>query len=141
MATAISFCFTRISGAVAFGELNNSAIKKGDLFTHAIIPLAFTFEFVYQLNPLLTRLGDFFPTLGRQFGFDLEFLNFTVSQGTTKIWQVLFILLGIVVSMGFLKILKRNHQTEACNGARYKLFRYMPVLFLGALYIGLFIIA
>jgi hypothetical protein len=139
-ATAISFCFNRISGEIAFGELNNSAIKKGNLFTHAIIPLAFTFEFVYQLNPLLTRLGDFFPTLGRQFGFDLEFLNFTVSTGTTKIWQVLFILLGIVVSMGFLKILKRNHQADAANGANYKLLRYMPILLLGALYIWLFII-
>jgi DNA-binding NtrC family response regulator/ferredoxin len=139
-ATAISFGFTRISGALAFGELNNSSIKKGDLFIHAIIPLAFTFEFVYQLYPFLTRLGGFFPTLGRQFGFDLEFLNFTISSGTAKVWQVLFILLGITVSMGFLKILIRNHQSEQGNGRHYKQLRYLPILFLGALYIWLFII-
>jgi DNA-binding NtrC family response regulator/polyferredoxin len=138
--TALSFGFTRMSGALAFGELNNTAIKKGGLFTHAIIPLAFTFEFVYQLNPLITRLGEFFPTLGRQFGFDLEFLNFATGPGTAKPWQVFFILLGIAVSMGFLKILIRNHQAETGNGANYKRLRYLPIVLLGALYIWFFII-
>jgi DNA-binding NtrC family response regulator/polyferredoxin len=138
--TALSFGFTRMSGALAFGELNNNAIKKGGLFTHAIIPLAFTFEFVYQLNPLITRLGEFFPTLGRQFGFDLEFLNFTTGPGTAKPWQVIFILLGIAVSMGFLKILIRNHQAETGNGVNYKRLRYLPIVLLGALYIWFFII-
>jgi hypothetical protein len=138
--TALSFGFTRMSGALAFGELNNTAIKKGGLFTHAIIPLAFTFEFVYQLNPLITRLGEFFPTLGRQFGFDLEFLNFATGPGTAKPWQVIFILLGIAVSMGFLKILIRNHQAETGNGAHYRRLRYLPIVLLGSLYIWFFII-
>ncbi len=138
-ATALSFLYTQVSGALAFNKLKDKSIKKGELFTHAIIPLAFAFEFVYQLNPLMTRLGDFFPTLGREFGFDLEFLNFSAGSGAVKPWQVLFILLGIVVSMGFLKILIRNHQAYSSKVKKYKRLRYLPMLLLGAFYIGLFV--
>jgi len=139
-AISVSFVYTQVSGAVAFGKLKNNPVKKGELYTHAIIPLAFAFEFVYQLNPLLTRLGDFFPTLGREFGFDLEFLNFSSGPGAAKPWQVLFILLGIAVSIGFLKILKKNHQVETVDGDQYKRLRYLPILFLGILYIWMFMI-
>jgi transcriptional regulator with AAA-type ATPase domain/NAD-dependent dihydropyrimidine dehydrogenase PreA subunit len=136
---AASYGYLQVSGAVAFKNLRNNLIKKGDLYTHAIIPLAFAFEFVYQLNPLLTRLGDFFPTLGREFGFDLEFFNFSSGPGAAKPWQVLFILLGICFSMGFLRILKKNHQVEAVNDDQYKRLRYLPIFLLGMLYIWMFI--
>jgi len=139
-ATAISFGFARISGALSFGELRDTSIKKGELFGHAIIPLAFTFEFVYQLNPLLTRLGTFFPTLGRQIGLDLEFLNFTSGSGAVKAWQVLFILLGMSVSMVFLKILIRNHQDKEGEQLRYRRLRYLPIVLLGCIYIGMFVV-
>ena len=139
-ATAISFSFTRISGDMAFGNLRDTTIKKGELFGHAIIPLAFSFEFVYQLNPLLTRLGTFFPTLGRQIGFDLEFLNFATNPGSVKPWQVLFILLGIAVSMGFLKIIIKNHQHERRGKLDYRRLRYLPIVILGCIYIGMFVV-
>jgi len=138
--TAISFLYISASGAVSFGELKNNGVQKGELFTHAVIPLAFTFEFAYQLNPLLTRLGDFFPTMGRQFGFDLEFLNFASGPGAAKPWQVLFILLGITVSMSFLKIIIKNHQVEKVDGGKYKRLRYLPILLLGCIYIGMFVV-
>jgi len=139
-ATAVSFGYIRISGPLAFGELRDPGVKRGELLGHAIIPLAFTFEFVYQLHPLLTRLGSFFPTLGRQFGFNLDFLNFTMSSGAVKIWQVLFLLLGIAVSMGFLKVLIKNHQDLKDGNIFYKRSRYLPILILGCIYISMFVL-
>jgi ferredoxin len=139
-AIIVSFGYLRISGIVSFGKLKNNAIIKGDLFIHAIIPLALFYEFVYQLNPLLTRLGHFLPTLGRQFGFYLESWDFAYQPGSTKPWQVLFILIGIAVSSGFLKVLIRNHQDEEGGRTRYRPLRYLPIVLLGSVYIGMFVV-
>jgi len=136
-ATVISFAYLRSSGILAFGKLKNNAIIKGDLYIHAIIPLAFVYEFVYQLNPLLTRLGHFFPTLGRQFGFNLESWDFAYLPGSIKPWQVLFILLGMAVSVAFLKVIIKKHQIER-EGPLNKLFRNLPIIFLGGIYIWMF---
>jgi len=139
-ATVISFAYLRISGVLAFGRLKNSAINKGDLFIHAIIPLAFAYEFAYQLNPLLTRLGHFLPTLGRQFGFDLEFWDFAYQPGSIKPWQVLFLLVGIAVSIGFLKVIIKNHQNEEEGQLKHRRLRYLPIILLGCTYIGMFVV-
>jgi len=139
-ATALSIAFVRSAGVMAFKELNDSTVKRWELFAHAIIPLAFTYEFVYQLDPLLTRLGNFLPIFGRQFGFNLEFLDFAGRTGAAKPWQVLFLLLGIAVSMGFLKILIRNHQAETEEGRKYKRLRYMPIIILGIFYMWQFVL-
>ena len=136
-ATVISFAYLRSSGILAFGKLKNNAIIKGDLYIHAIIPLAFVYEFVYQLNPLLTRLGHFFPTLGRQFGFNLESWDFAYLPGSIKPWQVLFILLGMAVSVAFLKVITQKHQIERKEPVN-KLFRNLPIIFLGGIYIWMF---
>jgi DNA-binding NtrC family response regulator/NAD-dependent dihydropyrimidine dehydrogenase PreA subunit len=138
-ATVISFAYLRISGILAFGKLNNTAIIKGDLYIHAIIPLAFVFEFVYQLNPLLTRLGQFLPTLGRQFGLNLESWDFAYLPGSIKPWQVLFILLGMAASVAFLKVLIKNHQDER-EGPVNKRFRNLPIILLGGIYIWMFVV-
>jgi len=138
-ATIISFAYVKISGVLAFDKLKNSAITKGNLFIHAIIPLAFAYEFVYQLNPLLTRLGHFVPTLGRQFGFNLEAWDFAYQSGSIKPWQVLFILLGMAVSWAFLKVLIKKHQVEK-DGTLNKRFRNLPIMFLGGIYIWLFVV-
>jgi DNA-binding NtrC family response regulator len=138
-ATLISFAYVKISGVLAFDKLKNSAITKGNLFIHAIIPLAFSYEFVYQLDPLLTRLGHFIPTLGRQFGFNLEAWDFAYQSGSIKPWQVLFILLGMAASLAFLKVLIKNHQAEK-DGTPSKRFRNLPIMFLGGIYIWLFVV-
>jgi len=139
IATAVSFAYARISGVIAFGKLKNTTIKKGDLFIHAIIPLAFAYEIVYQLNPLLTRVGHFFPTLGRQFGFNWEFLDFAFQASSIKPWQVLFILLGTAASIAFLKVLAKNHQDER-EGSTSKRFRNLPIIFISSIYIWMFIV-
>ncbi len=138
-ATVLSFAFIRISGALVFGRLKNSSIIKGDLFIHAIIPLAFVYEIVYQLNPLLTRLGNFLPTLGRQFGFNWESWNFAYQANSIKPLQVLLLLLGIAFSMGFLKKIIKNHQDKKGSHIQYRRLKYLPIILLGCIYIGMFI--
>ena len=136
--TAVSYIYTQISGTVAFTKLKNSDISKGSLFMHAIIPLAFTFEIGYQLNPLLTRFGHFFPTLGRQFGFNFKFMDFAYQVGSIKPWQVLLILLGIGISVIFLNILRKNHQQDG-DGAYHKRLRNLPILIWGIIYTWMFV--
>jgi transcriptional regulator with AAA-type ATPase domain/ferredoxin len=138
-ATALSFAYIRISGAMAFRSLKDNNIAKGDLFIHAIIPLAFVFELGYHLNPFFTRLGHFFPTLGRQFDFNWEFLDFAYQPGSVKPWQVLFILLGMAVSIAFLKVLIKNHQDER-EGPLNKRFRNLPIIFGGCIFIWMFVV-
>jgi len=139
-ATVVSFAFIRISGDMAFGRLKNSTIIRGDLFIHALIPLAFVFEIGYQLNPLLTRFGHFFPTMGRQFGFNWEFLGFVYQPGSIKPWQVLLILIGMAVSMAFLKVMIKNHQEEEGGRLLYRPLRYLPIMALGCIYIWMFVV-
>jgi DNA-binding NtrC family response regulator/ferredoxin len=136
--TAVSYVFTQISGAIAFGNLKNSSITKGNLFIHAIIPLALAFEIVYQLNPLLTRFGHFLPTLGRQLGFNWELWDFAYQAESIKPWQVLLILFGMVASAAFLKVLIRNHQDDR-QGLSPKRFRNLPILFWGSICIWIFV--
>ncbi|MBW2465731.1 MAG: sigma 54-interacting transcriptional regulator, partial [Deltaproteobacteria bacterium] len=136
--TVVSYFFTQISGAIAFGNLKNSTITKGSLFIHAITPLALAFEIVYQLNPLLTRLGHFLPTLGRQLDFNWEFWDFAYQAESIKPWQVLLILLGMVASTAFLKVLIRNHQDDK-QGLSPKRLRNLPILFWGSICIWIFV--
>ena len=137
-ATVLSFTYIRISGAMIFGRLKNSSIIKGDLFIHAILPLVFVYEIVYQLNPLLTRLGNFLPTLGRQFGFNLESWDFAYQADSIKPLQVLFLLLGIALSMSFLKKIIKNHQEEKTGSLILTSMKWLSILFLGAIYIWIF---
>ena len=44
------------------------------------LPMAFVGELIYRLNYTITEAPYFFPTLGRQFGFDLESWTFQVPQ-------------------------------------------------------------
>lgn len=139
IATAISFVFVRIAGMMTFGALENSSVSKGDLFINGLIPIAFGFEIAYQFKPLLERLGHFLPVFGNQFGFDLEFWDFAAGSGAAKPWQVIFILLGMITSMIFIKILIRNHQQKDEGLLKPKQFRYVPLMFLAGVYIWMFI--
>ena len=135
---AFSYVFTKISGAITFGKLTNSSITKGSLFIHAITPLALAFEIAYQLNPLLTRLGHFLPTLGRQLGFNWELWDFAYQAESIKPWQIFSILLGMAASAAFLKVLIRNHQDDR-QGFSPKRFRNMPIFFWGSICIWIFV--
>ncbi|MDX1775858.1 MAG: hypothetical protein R3297_04700, partial [Desulfobulbales bacterium] len=133
-----SYVFTRLAGSATFARLKNEEINKAELFTHGVIPLAFAFEFAYQLKPLLTRLGSFFPVLGRQTGFDLDFLDFTASSGIVIFWQMVFLLLGMAFSYLFLQILMRRHQEESKKNHVFTRLKWLPILSLAAVYIWFF---
>jgi transcriptional regulator with AAA-type ATPase domain/NAD-dependent dihydropyrimidine dehydrogenase PreA subunit len=133
-----SYGFIQAAGRMSFDKLKNGALKKADLFTHAIIPLAFAFEFVYQLKPLLTRLGTFFPVLGRQFSINLDYLNIVASPGIVMFWQVAFLLAGIMLSFLFLQILRHRNQLKKPGSIFISSLRWAPLLFWGAIYIGIF---
>jgi transcriptional regulator with AAA-type ATPase domain/NAD-dependent dihydropyrimidine dehydrogenase PreA subunit len=136
--TVASFIYTRISSIVVFGHMKANFSIKSNLIIHAIIPLIFTFEIVYQLKPLLTRFGHFFPTLGRQFGFNWDFWDFAYQANSMKPWQILFILFGMLASVLFLKVLTQNYQNEKAGSSGNR-FRNLPIIFLGCIYIGLFV--
>ena len=141
MATIFSFLFVRLSGIMTFGPLKNSILNKGDLFINGLIPLAFGFEIGYQFKPFLERLGHFMPVFGHQFGFDFDFLDFAATSGAAKPLQVFFVLLGLFVSMVFLKILIKNHQEKEGDTLKPKQLRYVPLLFLAGMYIWMFVVS
>ena len=138
--TVLSFAFTQISGALVFGKLKDSSIVKGDLFVHAIIPLSFAFEIGYQLRPLLNGLGNLLPTLGRQLGLNWEFLDFSDKISSITFWQLIFILAGMVASIAFLRTIIKNHQEGESGILQYRRFRYMPIMILVSIYMGIFLI-
>jgi len=135
---AVSYGFIQAAGNVSLDRLKNGAVKKGELFTHAIIPLAFAFEFVYQLKPLLTRLGSFFPVLGRQIGINLDFLSISASPGIVKFWQASGLLAGMALSCLFLEILARKHQEKKEKSLIAAGAKWLPILFWGTLYLWIF---
>jgi transcriptional regulator with AAA-type ATPase domain/polyferredoxin len=137
----LSYYFLILAGNLSFGTLKDRTLLKSHLLMNAIIPLAFTFEFGYQLRPLLEHMGDFFPVLGNQIGYSLDFLAFSAGKGAAKPWQVISILFGMLISMLFLKVLIKNHQRAAGKKEDLKSTRYLPIIFIAVLYITMFIFA
>jgi len=136
--TALSFLFVEIGGRLAFGDLKDACIKKGHLFCYAIVPLVFTFEFGFQLQPLFSRMGQFFPVLGRQVGIPLDFLDFSTPAAAAKPWQVLVILLGVSVTLFCQRALAATQQSA---DQKYMNFRKtIPAIVLAVIYICLFIV-
>ena len=138
--TVLSFAFTQISGCLVFGKLKDSSIVKGDLFIHALIPLSFAFEIGYQLRPFLKGLGKLFPTLGKQLGLNWEFLGFRSPIGLITFWQIIIIMIGMFASIAFLRTIIRKHQEGKKGILQYRRFRYLPILILVSIYLGIFLI-
>lgn len=65
-------------------------------------------------------------------------MNFAYQVGSIKPWQVLLILLGIVISVIFLNILRKNHQQDG-DGAYHKRLRNLPILIWGIIYTWMFV--
>lgn len=126
---------------MSFGPLKNSSVGKSELFINGLIPLVFGYEIAYQFKPLLEHLGHIMPVFGRQFGFNLQFLDFAARSGAAKPWQVLIVIFGMLTSLIFLKILIKNHQEKEEKGLRPKKLRYMPIFFLAAVFIWMFVTA
>ena len=133
---AVSFLFVGICGKLAFRHLKDTGIRKSHLFSYAIVPLAFVFECGYQLRPLFSRMGQFFPILGQQFGVPLEFLDFSTPAAAAKPWQILVVLLGVAVSLLVQREIAKVHERAGQKHLGY--LKSIPVLLLASVYIGLF---
>jgi len=134
-----AFLYIQISGNLAFDSLTDKTIKKRELFNYAIIPLSFGFELGYQFGPLLSRIGHFFPVLGRQLGVNLEFLDFSRSLGSALPWQLFFIILGSGASLFILVKFICNRQTA--TNVKLNWQNGLPLALLTFLYLFLFIAA
>ncbi len=79
------FFFTRIIrlGAYLFTITEDEVFGRFSPMVPVLVPLAFTGELVYRLQYFLSNVGDFLPTFGRQFGFDTDYLMFSVPEGLT----------------------------------------------------------
>ena len=136
-AVLLAFPFIRLAAAVSFGPLQDKSIRKNELFVNALVPLLFSFEIGYHLKPFLERLGHFFPVTGREFGFQLEFLDIALKPGAAKPWEVLLILTGMFSAIFFLKKLRKTHQEN--KGNKTGLLQYFPLFFISIIYIWMFL--
>ncbi len=74
-----TFIFITKFGSRIFGLTQDEVFGKFSPMIPVLVPLAFIGELVYRLEYFLSYIGDFLPTFGRQFGFVLEHLKFSIS--------------------------------------------------------------
>jgi hypothetical protein len=87
-------------GANLFGITEDPSFGKFSPMVPVLVPLAFTGELAYRMNYFLENVGNVLPTFGRQFGFNLEQLYFSISQPVID-WICLFALAIGAVSGNF----------------------------------------
>jgi polyferredoxin len=80
-------------GSSLFTTSEDPLFGKFSPMVPVLVPLAFTGELAYRLDYFLANIGDVVPTLGRQFGFNFEYLSFSISAATIH-WTALA-LMGI----------------------------------------------
>lgn len=83
-------------GSRLFGLREDEVFGRFSPMVPVLVPLAFTGELVYRLEYFLTNLGDFLPTLGRQFGFDLSHLYFSVPPTVVNFTCLLLLIVGVL---------------------------------------------
>lgn len=81
-----------------------------------LTPLAFSGELAYRLQYLLTEAGQFPAVFGRQFGFALDHLAFTVPADALTALSVLVLLLGSAGSLYVTLLIRRRREREATAG-------------------------
>jgi len=66
-------------GAYLFNTTEDPLFGKFSPMVPVLVPLAFTGELAYRLDYFLANIGNVVPTFGRQFGFNLAHLHFSIS--------------------------------------------------------------
>jgi hypothetical protein len=136
ISTSLAFLFIKTAVNVAFGSQNTSFRIASNLVAYAFVPLVVIFELSYHFERLINRGGQFFPTLGRQLGFNWDFLMMNMNPLWIKFYQTLFILIGFFASKAVLTNIFRSHLDSSLT--RLSLRHQWPILFLAAMYIYLF---
>jgi polyferredoxin len=120
-------------GAYLFNTTEDPLFGKFSPMVPVLVPLAFTGELAYRLEYFLANLGHVVPTFGRQFGFDLEHLSFSISAPTIH-WLCLA-LMGIgAVSSNYVLHLFNTRDFEGIIPKKNAYGLHCLVILVGALY-------
>jgi hypothetical protein len=100
--------FIRI-GASFFVPIENDVFGLYSPMVPALVPMAFTGELAYRLEYLLSNIGNFLPTFGRQFGIDMDSIAFNIPAPIIYTLCILVLTLGALAGNYVLYIFhKRN---------------------------------
>jgi len=132
----MAFVFVRAAGRMVFYAVNTTPHEKSGLLGYAFVPLVVAFEFGFHFERLISLGGQLLPTLGRQFGFNWDFLGVNIGPWLVKACQILFILMGVLAARAVLKRLLRSRLQTAMQHLAWQ--QHGPIWLLGAVYIGLF---
>jgi transcriptional regulator with AAA-type ATPase domain/ferredoxin len=136
LSTSLAFLFIKTAGKVVFGSVKTSSRVTSNLFAYALVPMVVIFELSFHFERLISRGGQFFPTLGRQLGVDWDFLMVSMSPWWITFHQIVFILVGVFASRAVLKNILRLH--EDSSKLRLSFRHQWPIFLLAATYIHLF---
>jgi len=135
----IAHLFIRVAGSSAFSQLTDPELNKADLLIYSLVPLCFSFELSYHVEPLLRRAGLIIPVLGRQLGFNWDVLGVNAAQGSITLLQFLLVIVGLIASTVTLN--KIRQRQEVHHTARMGFRRGWPLVALAAVYLYFFWVA
>lgn len=133
---AISWAVTRL-GAHLFTVTEDEVFGKFSPMVPVVVPLAFAGELAYRLDYFLYNVGDFLPTVGRQFGFDLGYLGFSIPEEVVYRICQLCLALGAVAGSYILHVF-HHEDLEGVIPRKNYFALHLLVLALFATYLALF---
>jgi NAD-dependent dihydropyrimidine dehydrogenase PreA subunit len=136
MTTTLAFVFVRTAGRTVFEAVKTTPSEKTTLMAYAFVPLVVIFELGFHFERFISRGGQLFPTLGRQLGFDWNFLGVSVGPWLVKVIQIGFVLVGVFASSALLKKLLNTRQSNSIK--RLFFSQQWPIWLLAAVYIWFF---
>jgi hypothetical protein len=87
-------------GSRLFGIHEDPMFGKFSPLVPILIPLAFTGELVYRMTYFAAGIGNFIPTIGRQFGLSsLEKMFFSIPDFPVQILSAFFLLNGAIAGV------------------------------------------
>ena len=135
--TSVAFLFIKTAGNVALRSKNTSSRIASNLVAYALVPMVVIFELSFHFSRLISRGSQFFPTLGRQIGVNLDFLMVSMGPWWIKFYQTVFILIGVFASNAVLTNLSRSHLDSSLTRLSFR--HQWPILLLAAVYICFFL--
>ncbi len=106
-------------GASFFAPIENDVFGLYSPMVPALVPLAFTGELAYRLEYLISNMGNFLPTFGRQFGIGLDTLSFHVPIPAVYALCILVLTIGALAGNYVLYIFYRRNFIAAMSKKNY----------------------
>ena len=135
VSTLLAFLFIKMAGKMVLGSVNTSSRFESNLVAYALVPMVVIFELGFHFERMISKGGQFFPALGRQFGVDWKFLMVSMGPWWVKFYQIAFILVGVFASKAVLTNLFRSHLDSSLTRLSFR--HQWPILLLAGVYIYL----